>query len=321
KHTYNLVGTWDTGINRGGIEGTYINQVTNLPFLLNAFTRSTYLGTVDNKLIDTGYLGAVLPDMYWLSRYASLQLGWQYFQRDVDQSANSDMKRTGPYAFLIYKNFNQSGAQISPESGKSAYLGLYNYIQKEDYLHHSQFTAGTTWFFSRFLPKHHALMMRLNGMYTPEKIPSIYGASVENVVFNQDNPYPQYILRGYKKGQLYGRNLAAFSAEYRFPVWNIYKGSGTDPYFLRRISGALTVDGAAADGVIVNDQAKFANQVYTATNMKKSYWSAGVEGRLDTTLGYIAPVAFILGVYQAFNDPAGAQTVIQTSIQITGLGF
>ncbi|UYL09163.1 PD40 domain-containing protein [Bdellovibrio sp. SKB1291214] len=316
KHSYSLTGTWDTGINRGGIDGSYVNQTTNLPFMLSAYTRSSYLGTIDNKLTDNSVAGAIIPDMFWLTRYASLQAGWQYFQREVELAANPVTKRTGPYAFFAYTNYSKSGAQISPESGGSFYLGAYNYIQYEDYLSHSQFIAGITAYNSRLLPKHHSLLVRLNGMYTPEKISSLYGASSQNLVLAQDSALPQYILRGYSRGQIYGRNMASFTSEYRFPVMNTYKGPGTLPLFFRRISGALTLDGMATDGVLVND----ANNrvVYNAIDMKRSFWSAGIEGHLETTLGYIAPVRFIVGVYQAFNDPKGSQTALQTSIQLSG---
>ncbi|MGE5084838.1 MAG: TolB family protein [Bacillota bacterium] len=318
KHSYTLLGTWDTGINRGSLDGSYLNQVTSLPFLLNAFRRSTYLGTVDNKMIDTGFSGAVLPDMFWLSRYATLQIGWQYFDRTAENSTSINMKRTGPSAFLLYTNFNQSGAQISPESGLSAYLGAYNYIQYQDYLHHSQFTAGGTMYFSSFLPKHNSFMLKLNGIYTPEKIPSIYGASTESIVFKQDNPFPEYIMRGYNKGQFYGRDLVNLNAEYRFPIWNIYDGTGTDPIFWRRLTGAITLDGVATNGKFINQQGQTAADFYQDVTLQRTFWSAGLEGHLETTLGYIAPVNFVLGVYRAFNQPNGGETAIQTAIQVTG---
>ncbi len=316
KHSYTITATWDTAINRGGIDGSYLNQQTNLPFLLSAYTRSSYVGTVDNKLTDTSYTGALLPDMFWMSRYASLQVGWNYLQRELVLSTNPVTQRTGPYAFFAYTNYSKNGAQVSPESGGSFYLGAYNYIEHEDYLHHSQFIAGITTYNSRFLPKHHALMLRLNGMYTPEKISSLYGASSQNIVLSQDSPLPQYTLRGYARGQVYGRNVANFTSEYRFPISNVYKGSGTLPVFFRRVTGALTVDGMAADGVLVNDSSN--TIVYNAVDMKRSFWSAGAEAHFETTLGFIAPVNFIVGVYQAFNAPKGSETALQTSIQITG---
>ncbi|WP_413944013.1 hypothetical protein [Bdellovibrio sp. HCB-162] len=311
KHFYTLLGSWDTGLNRGSLEGTYLNQVTSLPFAAIAYKRSSYLGTTSNELNDYGAAAAALPDMFWLSRYASLQIGWQYLERST---TSLETKRTGPFTMFNYVNYSKSGAQISPESGLGAYLGAYNYIQTDGYLSHSQFLAGGEVYFSSLLPKHNAFMLRVNGVYTPEKIASIYGVSTEPLVFIPDSPLPQYILRGYKRGQLFGRNLVAMNAEYRFPIKNIYAGSGTDPLFLRRVSGALVADGAAADGLFVNDK----DLVYEVVNMKRSFWSAGAELKLETTIGYVIPVSVVLGYYVAFNTPNGNEGTFGTTLQIIG---
>ncbi|MEK2644264.1 hypothetical protein [Bdellovibrio sp. BCCA] len=311
KHFYTLIGSWDTGLNRGSLQGTYLNQTTSLPFAAIAYKRSSYLGTTSNELNDYGAAAAVLPDVFWLSRYASLQIGWQYLERST---TNSETKRTGPFTMFNYTNYSKSGAQISPESGLGAYLGAYNYIHTDGYLNHSQFLAGGEVYFSSFLPKHNALMLRVNGVYTPEKIASIYGVSTEPLVFIPDSPLPQYILRGYKRGQLFGRNLVSANAEYRFPIANIYAGSGTDPLFLRRFSGAIVADGAAADGLFVNDK----DLVYEVVNMRRSFWSAGAELKLETTIGYVIPVSIIFGYYVAFNTPTGNEGTLGTTLQIVG---
>lgn len=311
KHSYSLLGTWDTRLNKGSIQGSYLNQTTPLPFAFSAFRRSSYLGDVNNNIDDTSLALAALPDMFWLSRYASLQLGWQHFERSTDTSS---LKRTGPFAMLSYTNYTQSGAQISPESGGGVYLGVFDYIPKDDYLAHWQFWLGGEKYLNTFLPKHHALMVRAKGVYTPEKTPSLFGVSTDSLVFVPDNPLPEYIMRGYQRGQFFGRNLVNVNVEYRFPFWNIYRGSGTDPLFLRRISGALVGDGVATDGVFVNTDIGR----YESVNMKRWFWSAGLEARAETTIGYVFPVTLVVGLYDAFNAPKGAETVIGTSLQISG---
>ncbi|WP_415062192.1 hypothetical protein [Bdellovibrio sp.] len=311
KHAYSLLGSWDTGLNRGSIEGSYLNQVTSLPTAAQVFRRSSYLGTVANEIKDFGAALAVLPDMFWVSKYTNLQVGWQYLERETTSNTT---KRTGPYVMLSHNNYFQSGAQISPESGGGAYLGAYHYIPQDGYLNHSQFVTGGEIYLSKYLPKHHALMLRANGLYTPERISSFYGASTESLVFAPDSPLPQYILRGYKRGQVFGRNLVTFNAEYRLPIANIYRGSGTDPLFLRRLSGALIADGAAADGALVNDK----DLIYEPINMKQSFWSGGMELKLETTLGYVLPVSLVIGYYIPFNAPTGASGVVASTLQISG---
>lgn len=311
KHSYSLLGTWDTGAEQGSIDGLYINQTTRLPIMLAALNRSSYLGTVDYKITDVAGTLAALPDVFWISKYATLQTGWKFSQR---QSPATTTKRTGPYFMYLQSNYSKSGSQISPESGSGFHLGASNYIEQEGYLNHSQFSAGGVLYLSKYLPKNHSLMLRLNGIYTPEEISPIYGESSEAYVLLPDSPLPQYLLRGYTHGQVFGRNLAAATAEYRFPILNIYRGSGTDPIFLRRLSGALVSDAIATDGRFFNED----EQRYEVVTMQRTFLSSGAELKMETTLGYVLPVSFVLGYYAAFNQPQGTEGNFALSLQVSG---
>lgn len=312
KHSYAIAASWDTALNKGSLLGSYLNQTTSLPVSLLAYKRSYYLGTTVNEIEDTGTQLSVLPDSHWMSIYTNLQVGWQYLERT--NAVHTTVKRTGPFVYLNYANYSESGAQISPESGGGAYVGAYNYIAQDGYLNHSQFLAGGEIYLSRYLPKHHAIMLRANGAHIPEKVSSIYGVSTESMVFVPDSPLPQYILRGYKRGQLFGRNLVTMNAEYRLPLKEIYSGSGTDPLFLRRIYGAVIVDGAAADGVFINETKP--SEIVSFD--KKQFWSSGIELKLETTLGYVVPVTLVAGYYVAFQTEQGPEGVLATALQITG---
>lgn len=317
KHMYSLLGTWDTGTQRGSLEGTYLNQTTSLPFALTLYQQNSYLGTLSNKIQDTGGSFYLMPDMFWASRYMGLQVGAQYIERTTTASSHLDSKRVGPFAIMRFANYVTSGEQISPESGRSAYLGAYHFIEQEGYLSHSQFIFGSSIYLSpRLLPKHHAFYARLNGVHIPEEISSIFGVSSQPFTLVQDSSFPQYILRGYRRGQIYGRNLLSATFEYRFPIRNFYRGYDLIPFFARRVSGALIADGMAADGVFINPVALRAERIRIPSH---SFWSAGAEARFETTLGYLAPINFILGYYYAFNNGTEkGEGIIGTSIQITG---
>lgn len=310
KHSYSLLASWDTALNQGSIQGSYLNQVTTLPMMLTGYKQSSYLGDISNDITDYGVIAAALPNVFALSRYANLQLGWRYLERSTDSSS---VKRTGPTAYFSYTNYSQAGAQISPESGLGFYVGATHFIKQNDYLSHSQYLTGGEIYFSKFLPQHNSIMLRFNGFHTPERIPSLYGAATESLVFFPDSPAPQYILRGFKRGQIYGRNLATLNTEYRFPIKNIYAGSGTDPLFLRRLSGAFVVDGAAADGILLLENS---SPGYQLIKMNHQYWSAGLEAKLETTLGYVFPVNIVIGYYTPLNSPDGNSGMINTTLQI-----
>lgn len=311
KHTYGLLGSWDTGIGRGSFEATYVNQTTTLPITFFGFKRSSYLGNVENRIEDTGAFLVGSPSMFWLSPYASLQLGWKYLQRDY---FTTSAKRTGPTMNLSYANYSQSGAQVSPESGWGGFLSADSFIEQEDYLQYSQFSVVGLKYFSKWLPRHHSLMIRVAGMYTPEVISPIYGGSTESQVFASDSVLPQYILRGYTRGQVYGRNIANANLEYRFPIYRIENGSGTDALFLHNMVGAIVADGIAADGRFINEK----DGIYESIKMTdRSFWSAGVELKLETTLGYTFPFNLIVGTYAAFNQPEGTEYSLGTRFQFS----
>ncbi|MNJ92664.1 translocation protein TolB [compost metagenome] len=311
KHTYSLLGAWDTAINKGSLQGTYLNQTTVLPVLLTSYTRSSYLGNINNKFEDFSGTLSVLPDMFWLSKYAAAQVGWRYFERTM---SDDTIKRTGPLVSLNYSNYAESGAEISPESGTGAYIGAHHYIPAEGYVAHNQFTLGGTTYLSKFLPKRHAIMLKMNSIYTPEKVPALFGVSTLPLMFIPDNPLPEYVMRGYKNGQFLGKNMVNVNLEYRFPIKNIYGGYGTDPIFLRRLIGSVVADGVALDGFFANDE----TGAYESVSMKQQFWSAGAEIKMETTLGYLLPVNFVLGYYVAMNTPKGAEGVIGTTLQISG---
>jgi hypothetical protein len=313
KHTYGLSGSWDTGLNRGSIDGSYLNQTTRLPWTLYGSRRSSYLGEVANKYTDSSASLSLLPDMFWLSQNAALQVGWTDFSRDADFAA-TPLKRTGPFAIISYADISEAGAQVSPETKGGTYFGTYYYVPKAEYSSHTQYIGGGVGYFSKWLPRHHVLMLRVNGLYTPDKVSAYYGASTNSLMFEPDTHLPTYVLRGYKTGQLFGRNLATANLEYRFPITNIYTASDTDPIFWRRLVGGLVADGGMADGFFLNDK----TDSYESVNTHQHFFSVGAELKIETTLGYVFPVTFVVGYYEALNtggDPTGS---LGTTLLISG---
>jgi hypothetical protein len=311
KHSYSIVGSWDTGLNKVSFEGSYLNQTTSLPTGLTLFRRSSYLGTFSNDFTDSGVNLTFLPDVFEYSKNASLQVGFQHIDRNL---LGTSLKRSGPFTLFSFSELSQSGMQISPESGKSYYLGASHYIEQSNSSSHTQLLAGGSIFLSKKLPKHHTLLLKSNVFYTPQKISSLLGVSTESLVFVSDNPLPEYILRGYKRGQLFGRNMLAFSTEYRFPLAEVNRGSGTNPIFVKRFSGAFVADSVSTDGAFLNDE----RAIFETVSTRHFFSSLGTELKLEATLGYIIPIKMIFGYYFAFNAPRGPEGVLGTTFQIPG---
>lgn len=108
-----------------------------------------------------------------------------------------------------------------------------------------------------------------------------------------------YPLRGYRPGFVVGQYLATGTLEYRAPLKYIFQGNGTHPFFYDRIHGAVFTD----VGEVWDD-----NTPFTSDRMKVG---AGVEARLDMTLGYWLRITPTLGVAQGLNQD-GETTVYFT---------
>jgi hypothetical protein len=113
---------------------------------------------------------------------------------------------------------------------------------------------------------------------------------------------PFYVMRGYPPGYFIGRNLLNYNVEYRFPIMNIYRTSGTSPIFLKRFHGAVVTDGINVEGFIEN--------LGTPVTRDTSYHSAGLEFKTDLTLWYHMPLTYTAGVYWSLSKPKNEQTVM-----------
>ena len=123
----------------------------------------------------------------------------------------------------------------------------------------------------------------------------------------------QFVARGYQSGQFFGSQLFTANSEYRFPIKAIHRGSGTDPYFFKTLTGAIVVDGVSTNGFGVNEF-----DVLTPLTLSDQFFSLGIEARLATTLGYFIPMNFIVGYYMPFSPAYGKFAQMGLSLQIGG---
>jgi len=314
KHGYDIIVDWNTYLKAFDWSFSYLNNTTNLPVQVTAAQSHSYLVTRDNLVNDTLAQISGLPDIWSWSDKLTLGLGWRYLERTVINSPTT--KRTGPFGSLIYKNFTQGGEQFTPQEGGGAYLMAVNYISGQNLMAHSQFQTGGVYYFSKWLPKLHAITLKGSVLYTPEKIGAIYGTQSSSMDFSGSDLTPQYLARGYSTGQFIGRNMYNANLEYRFPVMDMYEGRGTWAFFARRLYGAVVVDGIATDGFAyeVNDGTYTPNPV-TAQDV---FWSYGLEAHLETTLGFEFPLSFVMGVYKGSDNKYAPDPTVGLAIQFSG---
>lgn len=313
-HSYSLAASYDSELKRGNFNGFYLNSVWSLPWQVASTTQSRALGTVSDIVQTTTHSAAVLPSLFSLSQNLSLHLGAQLEQVRY----TSDTQHWGPYLQVMYKDYEQNIYQISPETGWGALLKLEKlYKNHENVINtardYERVTLTTIAFMSQFLPEQHALMIRYSGQLTFSSVLGRFGGSSSAAFIDSDGLTPQYVIRGYPNAQFFGRSISNINLEYRFPLTRIDRGSGSDAYFLKELSGAIVADGLSTEGSALTE-----NQTYRAQRLNDSVWSAGAELRLGSTIGYILPIQFILGYYYPFSPLYASSPLLGTTLQLGG---
>ena len=102
---------------------------------------------------------------------------------------------------------------------------------------------------------------------------------------------PSSQLRGYPAGSLAGTGFVLGNVELRFPLADPTRGRSTWPVFLRRVHGALFLDGG--DAFDLPGQLRIAGHALSAEELR---FSAGAELRLEVVLGYYIRTDLRLGV-------------------------
>lgn len=314
-HRYNLSLDYDSYIDELGYNFDYINSAFRWPITFGA--QKTFKPIGDTKIFIERSLTTLgfIPDTFKLSPKISMNAGMQI--SEIDQS-DLRTQHVGPYLQAIYKDIKQTQFDIYPTGGWGTYLQVESLKAQDkdlsDFLgDYDQVTGSLLGYHSLWLPEDHSLYAKVSFLHTLQDVSTRFGTS--NSVFPSitDNPIPDFLLRGYGVGQFFGSRLTTLNTEYRFPIKKIYKGNGTDPFFLKRLNGAIIVDGLTVSGGAFDK-----NDALTSQNMSESFWSTGAEVRLETTIGYLLPVNFILGFYQPLSPRYAEQGQMGLSLQIGG---
>ncbi|MBC7741099.1 MAG: hypothetical protein H7061_02800 [Bdellovibrionaceae bacterium] len=310
-HQYALVVSYETGIGKGGLLGTYNNAAFAVPFQVGSTVQNRTYGTIDS-LVETknAYFG-LLPDIFSINKNMLFEIG---YKTEETIFLETKTQHVGPFVQLAYIDYTQNIFQISPEKGWGGFVRIENNQNVQNSRDYERASAAVLGYASNFLPEHHAIMLRLNGIVTFENVSSRFGSSNSALPLYSNALIPQFPFRGYLDGQFFGRSIASVNTEYRFPIMTIEKGSGTAPYFLKRLSGAFVVDGLAVEG-----QGYTEDKTYVPLHMNQTMWSTGIEAKLETTLLYILPFNLILGFYQPHSPQFVSSGQIRLNIQLGGL--
>ncbi|MEK6627475.1 MAG: hypothetical protein AABY53_02525 [Bdellovibrionota bacterium] len=313
-HEYTLAANYDSELNKGNFSGIYTNSTQKIPFQLSSIVQNRALG-VSTSIVETStYAASLIPDIFSIHKNLFYQFGVQL----QNTTFGTHTQHWGPFMQMAYTDYDQNIFQISPQSGWGGLLKLEkNYKLKDetglaarDY-ERASFSLIT--FANPWLPKQHALKARISGLITFEEVLGRYGASSSSSFTTSDTLIPQFVMRGYANSKFFGRSLWNTNLEYRFPINQIERGSGTAPYFLKRLSGAVIADGIGVDGIGYS-----ANLIPQPLKLNETIWNTGLELKLESTIGYILPMNFILGFYYPHSPLFASESQIGLSLQIGG---
>ncbi len=194
-------------------------------------------------------------------------------------------RRDNLFARLAYSNALRYPHSISEEEGRKVSLAFRDYDRRwGSDLDGREYTASWNEFLA--VPwratRHHVVALDVRGGLSDGERPAqgafqLGGPPADLVAFP---------LRGYPVRFRAGEKIATGSVEYRAPVYNIFRGPGTTPFFFDRVHAALFFD---------------AGRTWGEGSDGKTRTGAGIETRLDMTLGYWLKIEPALGFAHGFN--------------------
>ena len=99
------------------------------------------------------------------------------------------------------------------------------------------------------------------------------------------------MVRGFEDEVAAGNRISSATVEWRQPLWNLQRGFGTWPIFIRTVHAAVFADaGHAWTGE------------FSAESIKAS---VGAEGSVDTVVGFRLPLTFTAGVARTYDRATG----------------
>jgi hypothetical protein len=312
-NSYSLTADYGPGRNRGYFDFNYQNDYFYPTLFLKAHASpllyANLLQRGDYYELNQGFtLGVSYPINFLESRY-SITAGYQL----QDQRALSTLDSTGSFngvsifqgrqdnlfTGISFDNTLKYPYSISSEEGRRISL-LYRRFDRAlgSDLELSKYSAEYQEFLR--LPtaaqKHQILYLRLAGALADGNQKFGQQAFQIGGIPSDLNPYP---LRGYPERSVTGKYVATGTLEYRAPLFYPMYGPGTFPAFAEKVHGALFVDA----GEVWDD-----HTLFSGSNVKVG---AGVEARVDVTLGYWLKVTPALGFAHGFS-PGGENQIYLT---------
>lgn len=243
-------------------------------------------GTVRSRELGAGVLLPVRRVRWSTTAMAALHMSNDAFDcAACAPPVDAVRKRRALRAGWNVSNAQSFGYSVGPEQG--AYAGATSELTRRALGADADAGAVTADLrgYLRAFPRHGVLAARLAGA-------SSWGDDSMRRVFSAGGSGPRPaglgfdadaigLLRGFGGGDLSGYHAAVANLDYRFPLFQVQRGAGTLPVFLRQVHGALFADaGTAWDAG------------FSRSNLQRSF---GGELSADVVAGSVLPLTLTAG--------------------------
>jgi len=211
-------------------------------------------------------------------------------------------------ARLHYADAESSRLAITAEEGRSTELSARRYLRpgSEGYkavLSESEYFRITD---------HSILNPRLRGSVSDRRFRGVNSSNVQvrglstGVFAGTPDLLDELPLRGYPGVTFQTRAAFTGSMDFRFPLWRIFRGWGTNPLFLENLSG-----------FVFGESAYFPNAILGEHFVP----SAGAGARLDLTALILVPVSATVEYQKGFREQFDGTGEVVFKLGLTGLPF
>ena len=296
KNTYNLTGQWDTLTKKAGAAFSYINSSTPVSLGVGVADIHSYFYSTQDVLHFSNY-SALAGWRFGFSDKLKFLFKWNYSRLDF---TSNEFTRQGPQLQVSYSSVKQEGDQISASSGWNAQLGHKNYLADFGNTSYGETYAHLGTFWSSFVPDKHAFYLALNGSYAPKLNNTFFATSTLAGPFqNLNSANTSFLQRGYPTGTFVAKNIVNTNAEYRFPLFSIFKGWTGPPVFFKNLHGSFILDATSLDGRFSSSKTK---QLEFTEFGDKWFTGYGMELHSNMNVGFHVPIKLTLGLYYG-QDP------------------
>jgi Tol biopolymer transport system component len=311
RHRYLLAAAYQTGLGTLDAYGLYSNRslgpAWNLVGNLQTTSLTQNLGSFSySRQLNVG-TSVSYPFLY---TYSSLtpSIGLNFEKIDHYRQANlPDQESFGNIdGLLSFSNLEYSNLSISPEGGRLTQFGSrYSFNGRE-----------SVWKFLLLeqenfrISPHSVLSPSLKAMWSshlsselPSTAASLQGRNSQQLLgaFSRDS-LDRLSIRGYP-GRLYFSRAATVTAiDFRFPIARIFRGWGTQPFFLDNLYGLAFIEGSYFP--------------YSGTLLP----SAGSGLRLSTEIFFL-PITFSAEYHHGFQRNKGGAGDLFFQILANGISF